>query len=125
MATPLSIDIIKNGIFYMDGVRLIADICNKLLEGEDIMDLSLGFHKSLSKAAVEVAENIGRFYGYENKNIAIGGGTFLNRILNKDLQMICNDKEYTLYQNSLVPPGDGGLALGQLYLSGCKLEIKD
>lgn len=125
MATPLSIDIIKNGIFYMDGVRLIADICNKLLEGEDIMDLSLGFHKSLSKAAVEVAENIGRFYGYKNKNIAIGGGTFLNRILNKDLQMICNDKEYTLYQNSLVPPGDGGLALGQLYLSGCKLEIKD
>ncbi len=124
-ATPLFTNIIEDDIFYIDGVRLIADISRKLLDGEDVESLALGFHRALSTAAIEVAENIGRFYGYENKNIAIGGGTFLNRILNKDLQMICNDKEYTLYQNSLVPPGDGGLALGQLYLSGCKLEIKD
>lgn len=118
--TPLSFDIIEEDLLYMNGVKLIADMSRLILKGEDKEELSLGFHKALSKAGVDMAERIGQKYGWDNQ-LTIGGGTFLNRILNQDIQKICADNRYILYQNTLVPPGDGGLALGQLYLSGCKL----
>lgn len=122
-------------IYYMDGVKLIADICRRIIDGEDKGELALGFHKALSLATVNMAETLIDNHNadnslnetkYPNKvtslKLAIGGGTFLNRLLNTNIQDICRQKSYMLYQNSLVPPGDGGIALGQLYLSQCRIN---
>lgn len=120
---------------YIDGAKLIADMCRLISLGEDKRALALGFHKALSDATMKLTELILARAKLEadtsvNKEadesdeikIAISGGSFLNRILNTDIQDICCLKGYKLYQSSIVPPGDGGLALGQLYLSQCILN---
>ncbi|SHI12923.1 hydrogenase maturation protein HypF [Butyrivibrio fibrisolvens DSM 3071] len=129
----LEIKIIKNDDFYyLDGSRLIADMCRLIASGEDKEVLALSFHKALSDVTVKLAERIIKNSASEKElsgnmevgdlgqiKLAISGGSFLNRILNTDIQTICKRKGYELYQNSIVPPGDGGIALGQLYLSQC------
>ena len=105
--------------YYLDGVKLVSDICRYLLEGIDSKSLALGFHIALSKASIDMAHILGG--ADDNLQIAIGGGSFLNRILNTSIQESCKQKGYKLYQNSKVPPGDGGIALGQLYLAACKI----
>lgn len=107
--------------YYLNGVKLVAKMGKMLIQGEDNKALALGFHKALALSTVNMAETIS---GSDEafKKIAIGGGTFLNRILNTNIQDICDRKGYKLYQNSVVPPGDGGIALGQLYLSQCRIK---
>lgn len=128
----------ENQKYYLDGARIIADMCRLIALGEDKGALALGFHKALSDAIVKLAEMIitdpmnisdempekralkhHESSDLDNTKLAISGGSFLNRLLNTDIQDICRQKGYKLYQNSIVPPGDGGLALGQLYLSQC------
>ena len=129
----LDIKIIKkDDFYYLDGPRLIADMCRLIALGEDKEVLALSFHKALSDATVRLAKMIINDSASEKElsgdmeegdlgqiKLAISGGSFLNRILNTDIQTICKQKGYELYQNSIVPPGDGGIALGQLYLSQC------
>lgn len=49
--------------------------------------------------------------------IALAGGTFLNRILFQGVKNHLEAGGYEVFFNRLVPPGDGGLSLGQVYLS--------
>lgn len=77
--------------------------------------LAYWFHHAVATAIVEMAEKICK---EENVNqIALSGGTFINRIL---LTEVCqgfykNDRK--VYTNEKVPCGDGGIALGQMYLA--------
>jgi hydrogenase maturation protein HypF len=49
--------------------------------------------------------------------IALAGGTFLNRILFQGVKQALEARGFQVFFNRLVPPGDGGLSLGQVYLS--------
>ena len=53
----------------------------------------------------------------ENVNqIALSGGTFINRILLKEVVSGLHKCGRDVYINEKVPCGDGGIALGQMYL---------
>ena len=49
--------------------------------------------------------------------VAFSGGCFQNRILSEHLPALLKDNGYQVLTNRLVPPNDGGLSLGQAYIT--------
>lgn len=62
-----------------------------------------------------VVYGLGRTKG---RVIALSGGVFMNRILNDLLVPELEARGLTVLRHRQVPPGDGGLALGQAVVAG-------
>ena len=54
--------------------------------------------------------------------IVVSGGTFLNRILLEKTIDKLEEEGFKVYISEQLPPGDGGICLGQAYLHGHMLE---
>lgn len=74
-------------------------------------ELALGFHKMLSELILDIAEK------YAIHQIALSGGVFNNRILTENTIKLLEKNGFSVYINERVPNGDGGIALGQAYIS--------
>jgi hydrogenase maturation protein HypF len=51
------------------------------------------------------------------KTVALSGGCFLNRILLARLTALLEAEGLRVLSNHEVPPGDGGISLGQAYVA--------
>lgn len=69
-------------------------------------------HEICSRLAAEVWEDS------VQKQAALGGGTFQNRILLEETIRRLEAEGFQVYMNEQVPAGDGGICLGQAYLCG-------
>ena len=54
--------------------------------------------------------------------IAVSGGSFINRILLEEVATGLKNKGKVVYTNEKVPCGDGGIALGQAFLMANRLK---
>ena len=50
-------------------------------------------------------------------SVVLSGGTFLNRMLTERTIALLENGGYTVHMASLLPPGDGGLCLGQAWMA--------
>ncbi len=78
--------------------------------------ISARFHNTVARAVSETALRLSAETGI--KNIVLGGGVFQNRFLTgrviERLSLACGIRVHT---NRLVPPGDGGISLGQAFIA--------
>lgn len=102
----------NNGI--LDTVRLVCDMAKAKGRGVGVYSLALGFHFALADGLVKVAKEA------KIPKIALSGGTFNNRVLTLYLKKRLQKLGFEVYLNEKVPCGDGGIALGQLYIAGRK-----
>ncbi|MBO5852820.1 MAG: carbamoyltransferase HypF [Clostridia bacterium] len=109
IAYPLDLEYNKD---ELDTVRLIKDIFKAKKDGADPYSLALGFHIALANGLVKIAKSV------NYKKIALSGGTFNNRILTSLLKDRLSKLGFEVYINEKVPSGDGGIALGQLFIAG-------
>ncbi len=109
VAYPLDLEYNEN---ELDTVKLIFDILKAKESGADTYSLALGFHIALADGITKIAkaQNI--------KEIALSGGTFNNRVLTHILKEKLENEGFKVYMNEKVPSGDGGIALGQLFIAG-------
>lgn len=78
-------------------------------------ELALGFHMTICDLICDIAE---KYRKEQNVNqIALSGGVFNNRIIISCTISALEEKGFSVYINEKVPCGDGGIALGQAYLS--------
>jgi hydrogenase maturation protein HypF len=72
------------------------------------------FHLSLAHGILAIASAVG------SVDVLVGGGCFQNRLLLEAVLRLANDRGIRLHWPRDLPPGDGGIAAGQLYalLSG-------
>lgn len=77
--------------------------------------LAAGFHAALSRAAVEVARRLAA------PRVALAGGCFLNRCLTTSLALGLRADGRQVLVPHQVPPGDGGIALGQVAVARAAL----
>ena len=96
----------------LDTVKLILDILTAKTLGADPYSLALGFHLALADGLVKIA------LAEKTKKIALSGGTFNNRVLTRVLAKKLTQLGFEVYMNEKVPSGDGGIALGQLFVAG-------
>jgi len=91
-----------------DWEPLVRAILADRRAGEPIGRISARFHNGLAEMAVAVARREGR------PDVVLTGGCFQNALLTERVRGRLLLTRHNVYTHRCVPPGDGGLALGQL-----------
>ena len=92
-------------LFY----QLIADIST----GQETGRIAYRFHLAIAQAIVDT---VGRL-GIVNGPLVLNGGVFQNRLLTELVLNMCRDQGITVWRARELPPGDGGIAFGQVLVA--------
>ena len=95
----------------IDTTALAGEIAERFLRGEDRGKLSYIFHKALTQDICTACERLRERYALQT--IALSGGVFQNRLLTRLTKSSLEAKGFKVLIHSLIPPNDGGIALGQ------------
>lgn len=94
----------------------IGAILRDIEEGEAVTVMARRFHDTLAAATVDGCAAIGRESGVER--VALSGGVFQNKLLTERIHELLTRRGFKVFTHRLVPPNDGGLALGQAVIAG-------
>jgi hydrogenase maturation protein HypF len=92
--------------------QVIADVARGLGRGE----VALRFHNTLAEMIVAVALRCGL------PAVALSGGCFQNRALTERAVRRLREEGFRPYWHRRVPPGDGGIAVGQILAAARAVE---
>jgi hydrogenase maturation protein HypF len=95
---------------------LIHGVVEDTLRGIAVSIISRRFHNTVA-ALIEAGCVLIRGAGGPNQ-IALSGGVFQNRFLTEKAVRLLKANRFQVITHSLVPPNDGGLALGQAVIAG-------
>jgi hydrogenase maturation protein HypF len=113
-AYPIPLHFDENQILVADWepmLRVIlADLVRKLPPGI----ISARFHNALAEMAVNIAQTI------KLNKIVLSGGCFQNALLTERVYNQLQKAGFSVYLHKETPPGDGGIALGQIYVAALK-----
>jgi len=99
----------------IDPGPLVAAVVADILAGVGKTTVSARFHESMARLLVESAQQIRNRTGLDT--VALSGGVFQNvRLLGRASELL-RDSGFRVLTHRLVPPNDGGLALGQVAAS--------
>lgn len=96
---------------------LFRGICRDLDEGLETGVIAARFHNTLSRVIVEGCRRLRRDRGIET--VALSGGSMQNGRLLEMVIPALRDDGFDVLVHTRVPPGDGGLCLGQ---AACVIE---
>ena len=113
-------DIVSGRPLVVDTRRLISSVRADVDSGTPAHTVARRFHASLAEVALAVSREIHLTTG--SKRVVLTGGVFLNALLTTDLESRLVGDGFEVYRHRLVPPGDGGLCLGQLAVAATVLE---
>lgn len=84
--------------------------------GRPVAEIAARFHNALADLAVSAARRAGC------RQVVLTGGCFQNALLSDRVRERLSDAGHSVYIQQQVPPGDGGLALGQVWVAARTLE---
>jgi hydrogenase maturation protein HypF len=99
---------------------MIQQLAHHRLAGLDPGPAALGFHQALAEMLAEAGAMVAK--SRRITRIVLSGGCFANRRLLKSLHRALRKRELEVYHHHLVPPGDGGIALGQAAVAAAQIE---
>ncbi len=91
-----------------DWQTVIRGVIDDRARGVPIARISARFHNSLAHLALRIAQQA------DCARIVLTGGCFQNRLLTQRTRATLLKSGFEVYTQRLVPPGDGGLSLGQV-----------
>ena len=89
--------------------KIIARLVDGMEKGEDIRKLAYEFHYMLAKGVAQMAVA----KAGDIRTAALSGGCYQNKLLTKLTEKELKDNGFKVLLHSMVPPNDGGIALGQ------------
>ncbi len=96
---------------------LIKDIQNK----KTLAEMSTKFHNSIISAIFEGAKIMRK---EENiRDVILSGGSFQNPYILENTEKKLTEAGFNVYSNSLCPTNDGGISLGQLYITAKRRSL--
>ncbi len=98
--------------FYLD-IRPVLRHLAFNYRPEDTAALSFLFHRVMAESALEGARILRKMTGLND--LALSGGVFQNILLRELLLPALKREGFQVYTNTSIPPGDGGIAIGQVY----------
>jgi hydrogenase maturation protein HypF len=96
----------------VDAAPLMEYLLNNRMR-RSVGELSLLFHQAVARAALAGARRMREITGMDV--IALSGGVFQNLLLREILVPLLRKDGFKDFLNRSVPPGDGGISLGQAY----------
>ncbi|PLX81703.1 MAG: carbamoyltransferase HypF [Desulfuromonas sp.] len=103
-------------LLVVDQRPLIEALYQDRLSGISLSQIAGKFHRTLAEIIVEVCGELRSQAGLSR--VALSGGVFQNRLLTELAACSLQRRGFEVLQHSLVPPNDGGLALGQAVVAG-------
>jgi hydrogenase maturation protein HypF len=101
--------------------RCMALRCVEYLgEGEAREDIAASYQAALARGIALLAARAAERRGLEK--VGITGGVAYNEAMVSSIREVLSKAGLSPLQHRLVPPGDGGIALGQSYVAAGKLE---
>ena len=108
---PLRLAVDRSGV--MDPAPMIVAMVQALRNGADRADVALAFHHAVAHAVSDVVHLVAG----EISTVGLTGGVFQNVLLLQSCTRLLQRAGYTVLTHRVVPPNDGGLALGQAAIS--------
>ncbi len=99
-----------------DWEPMIRQILDERLEGEAAGQISARFHNSLAQLATELAQKA------NCDQVVLTGGCFQNALLTRQVRQRLLDGGFMVHTHQQVPPGDGGIALGQIFVAARQMQ---
>ncbi|MGD0650455.1 MAG: hypothetical protein ABSA97_04855, partial [Verrucomicrobiia bacterium] len=99
----------------------IRAILDDKRRGEDVGMIAAKFHNSVAAAILRTCQWMRDERGIET--VALSGGVFQNELLLCRTVEALQTQEFKVFTNTLVPPNDGGLALGQAAVAAERMRI--
>jgi len=120
-ATEITAPEINDGeLFRIETAPLILSLLDGLKAGKTAAELSAAFHSWLAKAVLEGC----RLTRKETAlmTVALSGGCFQNLLLLDETKKLLEADGFHVLIHSLIPPNDGGIALGQAVVAQERLK---
>ncbi|WP_243375383.1 carbamoyltransferase HypF [Geotalea sp. SG265] len=95
---------------------MIRAIVEELSAGRPRAEIAGAFHTTIAAATAEMCGRIRQRTGLAR--VVLSGGVFQNRLLAEDVVARLARHGFQVFTHRLVPPNDGGLALGQAVVAG-------
>jgi hydrogenase maturation protein HypF len=92
---------------------MVREVVRDLRAGVSAAAISGRFHNTLSAAAAQMVRDAARAHG--TMPVVLTGGCFQNARLTETL--LHDGRELDIHAPGDVPPGDGGIALGQVLVA--------
>jgi hydrogenase maturation protein HypF len=119
-ATPAAyrFDLVEdaNGTLVADAAPLVRALVAAWRAGEPVAVLAAAFHESVAVLVRDLAERIRAGTGLDV--VCLGGGVFGNALLHARVRTSLRTRGFRVLSAEQVPANDGGIALGQLLVSG-------
>jgi hydrogenase maturation protein HypF len=94
-----------------DWEPLVRAVLTDRAAGEPVGRIAARFHNALAELAVAAARLSGC------SQVALSGGCFQNALLTQRVRSRLLAAGFSVYMHRQVPPGDGGIALGQVFIA--------
>jgi len=108
---PLPYYVLPVEPFQLECTPMLAAIAERISRGEGAAELARAFHAGLAAAASEGCDLIRKNSGLDR--VVLSGGVFQNRLLSEMVYTSLSQRGFAVFTHRLVPPHDGGVALGQ------------
>ena len=92
---------------------LFKELAHDFLQGVSRGEIAYRFHQTIAQAIVDLALRLSVGTG----PLVLSGGVFQNKLLTETVLKICQDQGIKVLRSQMLPPGDGGLAFGQLLIA--------
>ncbi|MDD5284450.1 MAG: carbamoyltransferase HypF [Desulfuromonadaceae bacterium] len=100
----------------LDFSPMFREILADMNAGIPITIIALRFHTTIASATTDICLNISGSSGLDR--IILSGGVFQNRLLTELVYTALVKRGLQVFTHRLVPPNDGGIALGQTAIAG-------
>lgn len=107
------------GVLVFDPRPLVRAIVASVKTGENVALCAGRFHATLAEMVRQVCLVLRARRGLDT--VALSGGVFQNALLTTLVRERLERAGFTVLTHSLVPPNDGGIALGQAVVAGRRL----
>jgi hydrogenase maturation protein HypF len=111
LADPLPMPVTEDGLLRLDWREMIRALVEARRRGSDPPLLAAAFHHAIVNSAMEIVRRL------EKERVALTGGVFCNRYLTEALLVRLEDEGLEGFVHGQLPPTDGSLAVGQLWVA--------
>lgn len=108
-----------DGVWLMDVLPMWRELLNDLQKGGRVGCIAQKFHLTLAEMFLETLLKLRDTTGLNR--VVLSGGVFHNQILFIKMYELLTRQGFVVYYNQIVPPGDGGISLGQAIIAS---EVK-
>ena len=103
----------ENGVLIL-GVRpLFRELVRDVRQGVSRGEIAYRFHQTMAQAIVDLALQL----GVSDGPLVLCGGVFQNKLLSEAVLRNCQTQGIKVLRSRSLPPGDGGLAFGQVLIA--------